>query len=86
MEPACLLAQTQTHAHINKCTLWLSQIGAEISCATTEVESERRRRQTVAFYTNRENGYCFSETHSMHCKVSIEIQTFIWSEDKSVYK
>lgn len=59
MRRVCLLAL---------CMLWLSQTGAGISCATTEVESESRCSWTVAFYTNGENTHCLPETHLMHSK------------------
>lgn len=68
---------TQTHTHTHKCMLWLSQTGAGISCATTEVESESRWSRTVAFYTNGENSHCPPETHSMHSKGYIEIRKLI---------
>lgn len=51
----CLLAPVDTHTEYMP---WLSQTGAGLSCAATEVESESRWSQTMDYYTVGENGHC----------------------------
>lgn len=63
-----------------ECMLWLSQTGAEISCVSTEVESESRWSWTVALYAPEENGYYSPETNSFHGKRWLRMRKLIWPD------